>query len=78
MTQKHKCAVCGRRDVRLYRIYSRYLHEDEIRCKKHIPKDKAKWYVPLVEATDGTVWGYTAAPPGDTKRFNDLPEAEEE
>jgi hypothetical protein len=72
--QHHCCAVCQRRDCRLYRGYGTFLRDDEIFCKAHIPADQAGWYVPLCEDLDGSVWGYTSAPDDAIERFNALPD----
>lgn len=71
--QYHKCAVCGRSAVRLYRPYGEFLRSERIRCCRHMPYD-SKWYVPLVEDTDGSVWGYTSVPDDAIKRWQDLPD----
>ena len=70
--QHHKCSVCGRNDVKLYRYYGNFLREGEIYCGAHKPG--SEWLVPLVEDVDGTVWGYTSVPEDAVKRFEDLPD----
>lgn len=78
MTQQHHCATCQRADVRLYRAYGSFLRDAEIFCNEHIPAlvtDRG-WWVPLVEAADGSVWGYTSAPAIDIARWNALPNAQ--
>lgn len=79
MTQKHKCAVCGRNDVKLYRWYAMFLRDEDIRCKAHVDDPallENQNMVPLVEDKDGSVWGYTSAPDEDIFRFFDLPDNE--
>lgn len=70
----HQCATCNRNDVRLYRSYGMYLRKDAIFCKTHIPPEQVDWYVPLIEDTDGSVWGYTSCPNDAIERWKALPE----
>lgn len=74
--QKHKCAKCGRNDVRLYRYYGSFLREDEIFCRSDAPAGEIdmQYLVPLCEDEDGNVWGYTAVDEAAMKRFKALPE----
>jgi hypothetical protein len=74
--QKHKCSVCGRNDVRLYRYYGCFLRDDEIFCRSHAPEDhiENRSLVPLCEDDDGSVWGYTSVPKDAVERFQALPE----
>ena len=88
MNQHHKCSVCGRNDVRLYRWYGSFLRDDEIQCKAHMEGKNAairrwqgrewkmpEWRVPLIEDHhDGAVWGYTSCPDDDIARWDGLPE----
>lgn len=74
--QFHQCHTCQRRDVKLYRAYGSFLRDGEIFCKAHTPADQASWYVPLVEDTDGSVWGYTSVPDEAIARWEALPEGE--
>ena len=75
-TQFHKCAVCGRNDVKLYRYYAFFLRVEEIFCKAHVPAGQIEnqYFVPLCEDTDGSVWGYTSVPNDAIERFNSLPD----
>ena len=74
----YQCAVCGRADVRLYRSYGSFLRNEEIFCNGHVPGKVAErgWWVPLVEAEDGFVWGYTSAPTEDIRRWHGLHDAQ--
>lgn len=75
MNQHHKCSVCGRSSIRLYREYGNFLRDAEIQCKEHTRDgEPGKWMVPLVEDDDGTVWGYTSTPIEDWERWDGLPE----
>lgn len=50
------------------------MRDDEIFCKKHAPQgyiDK-QVMVPLVEDTDGSVWGYTSIPDDAIERWEGL------
>ena len=38
MHQHNKCSVCGRNDIKLYRIYGNFLRDDEIFCREHAPE----------------------------------------
>ena len=69
-TQHHACATCGRRDIRLYRVYGAYLRDEEIFCKAHRPDEP--FYVPLWEDSDGTVWGDASAPDAAIRRWEAL------
>lgn len=71
----HACGVCGSRYVRLYRSYGCFLRDEDIRCNAHVPAGGAFW-VPLVEAPDGSVWGYTSCPQSDIDRWIRLPDAD--
>lgn len=76
MPQHHCCTVCKRNDIKLYRWYGFFLHDDEIFCRTHAPDghiDK-QHLVPLCEDLDGSVWGYTSVPPDAIARFNALPD----
>jgi hypothetical protein len=68
------CCACGARYVRLYRSYGGFLRRDDLRCNAHVPTDGRGWWVPLVEASDGSVWGYTSCPRADIERWRRLPE----
>lgn len=71
----HVCHVCGRGDVRLYRGYGGFLHEDEIRCNAHLTT--TGWRVPLIcDPRDGGAWGFTSVPEVDVERFFAAPEAD--
>ena len=71
----HYCAACYHSDVRLYRIYGNFLRDGEIYCNAHIPPEPTRGcWVPLVEDTDGSVWGYTSAPPEALDRWRALPD----
>lgn len=71
---KHKCSVCEKSNIKLYRPYGEFLRNSRVRCKKHIPAKERKIYVLLVEDEDGSVWGYTSAPQKDIDKANLLPE----
>lgn len=73
MTQHHCCAICKRNDVRLYRWYGEFLRDERIYCGEHKPD--SGWIVPLVEALDGSVWGYTSVPEDALAQWNALPDA---
>lgn len=75
MPALHACAECGRRYVRLYRLYGGFLCEHEIVCNAHLPENP-EWHVPLISAADGSVWGYTSCPDADIARWRALPEAD--
>jgi hypothetical protein len=70
--QFHQCCVCQRRAIKLYREYGLFLRDEEIYCKAHKPD--SEWIVPLVEDEDGSVWGYSSAPPDAIQRSEALPE----
>lgn len=70
--QKHKCSICQRNNVKLYRYYGSFLRDNEIYCHDHKPN--SSWIVPLIEDIDGSVWGYTSAPQDAIDRFNALPD----
>ena len=76
MTQHHRCAICQRNDVRLYRYYSSFLRDDEIFCRAHAlaGEIESQLLVPLCEDTDGSVWGYSAVPDDAIARWRALPE----
>lgn len=76
MEQQHKCAICGRNTVKLYRYYGFFLRDNEIYCRKHAPADQIErqYLVPLCEDVDGSVWGYTSVPDDAIARFNALPD----
>lgn len=45
------------------------------RGARRIPSTRASgWVVPMVEALDGSVWGYTSAPAEDIARWQALPD----
>lgn len=68
----HKCNVCGRSGIKLFRPYGEFFREENTRCTQHKPES---WYVPLVEdEQDGSVWGYTSVPDKDIKKWESLPE----
>lgn len=72
----HQCATCKRTDVRLYRPYGEFLRATRVYCNAHLPNtDMLDWWVPLVPAADGSVWGYTSAPSADIARWQGLPDA---
>lgn len=73
--QHHRCAVCGRNDVRLYHYYGS-LHDDEIYCVRHAPAGaiESQALVPLCEDVDGSVWGYQRVPDEAIARWKALPE----
>jgi len=68
---KHECAICKRRDVKLYRVYGVQDFHPAY-CKRHIPKTNNVDYVPCVEDIDGSVWGLTSIPKDAAERFNAL------
>ena len=72
MEQAHCCTICKRRTVKLYRYYGCFLRDDEIFCKAHAPAGHIanQNLVPLIEDTDGSVWGYTSVPQKAIDRFN--------
>lgn len=71
-----KCYTCGRSDVRLYREYGMFLRDTDIKCNAHIRQNSQDWIVPLIEAPDGTVWGYTSCPEEDIKTWRNKPDAD--
>jgi len=75
--QHNVCHECGRNDVKLYRKYGSILRQDEIYCGQHLPCNR-NWIVPLVEDTDGSVWGYTSVPQEAMDRWENLPDTKEE
>jgi hypothetical protein len=70
---RYACCMCGARYVRLYRSYGGFLSCNDLRCNAHVP-DNRGWWVPLVEASDGRVWGYISCPEADIERWRRLPE----
>jgi hypothetical protein len=70
------CAKCYRSGVRLYRSYGSFLRDEEIFCNGCLdqPAEKRGWWVPLIPADDGGVWGYTSAPEADIARWEALPD----
>lgn len=84
MQQFHKCATCGRNDIKLFRSAGGFLHDDEIFCYTHCPRNTdlssdfikkcvlQTWYVPCIEDTDGSIWGYTSVPTKDIVKWNAL------
>ena len=68
-----KCAKCGKQGVKLYRAYGEFLRDDRIFCQEHVDPDSWGWYIPLIEDTDGTAWGYTSSPLEAVKRWEALP-----
>lgn len=68
--QTHRCFTCDKNNIKLYRPYGMFLRDTAIFCIVHIPEDQLEWYVPLVEDTDGTVWGHTSIPQEAKDRFN--------
>ncbi len=69
--QLHRCHVCKKSNVRLYREYGEFLREHRIYCAKHI--GKWNWKVPLIEDTWGNVWGYSSYPNNDIDKWLQLP-----
>lgn len=74
MVQIHRCAICKRSNIKLYRPYGEFLRDDKIRCRKHIPIRKLDVYVPMIEDLDGSVWGYTSVPEDTHTKWKDLPD----
>jgi len=72
---KHKCYVCNKDSVRLYRSYGTFFRESTVFCNEHVPEKSRGWYVPLCTDVDGTVWGYTSVPDSAIDEFYSLPEA---
>jgi hypothetical protein len=70
-----KCGVCGATRCRLYRPYGEFRRPERDRCNAHVLEDERGWYVPLVLDNDGSVWGFTSAPPRACGAFYALPEA---
>ena len=63
MNYGHKCHVCGREDVRLYRPGGEFLRAERIVCNAHFPAGADLiCYVPLRADKDGSVWGHTSGP----------------
>ena len=55
----HKCAKCGRPDVRLYRPYGECPRMERIVCIAHFPiPTNLGWWVPLRFDEHGNVYGY--------------------
>lgn len=75
--QHHRCMMCKRNTVKLYRYYGSPLRDDEIYCRACAPTDEIdkQVLVPLCEDVDGTVWGYTSVPADAIARFEALPDA---
>lgn len=71
--QAHKCSICGKNDVKLYRPYSEFLRNERIKCGEHVPAQELIWYVPLIEDQDGSVWGYTSVPQDAIAKWKALP-----
>lgn len=76
MEQHHRCAICKRNAVKLYRYYASFLRDSEIFCKTHAPTGhiEKQHLVPLCEDTDGSVWGYTSVPEDAIARWEALPD----
>jgi hypothetical protein len=76
MEQHHCCTVCKRNTIKLYRYYGSPLRDEEIFCHAHAPKGhiERQVLVPLVEDSDGLVWGYTSVPEDAIARWKALPE----
>ena len=76
MDQRHRCAVCQRNNIKLYRYYANFLRDKEIFCRSHAPPGliEQQILVPLCEDVDGSVWGYTSVPEDAIERFNALPD----
>lgn len=72
---KFACGSCGRRYVRLYRDYGRFLRVVELRCNLCI--ESTPFMVPCVTSPGGTVWGYTSSPAGDVDRWTARPDADQ-
>lgn len=70
----HTCTVCKRARVKLYRYYGSVLRESEVFCEACAPAGEKQYLVPLIEDTDGSVWGYTSAPSNAIARWRALPE----
>lgn len=67
------CGKCGAKYVRLYRDYGCFLRVTDLRCNGCL--ESTSFMVPLVHASDGTVWGYTSAPGADIDRWYSLRDA---
>ena len=78
MTQFHQCATCGSADVKLYRPYGEFLRDARVYCNAHVPKGEFRWYVPMIEDVDSTVWGYTSVPDDAIKLWNGLLDASDD
>ena len=66
-----RCATCNR-DAKLYRPYGEFLRSSRIHCARHVPD--WRWYVPMIEDVDGSVWGYTSVPYGAIQRWESFPD----
>ncbi len=75
MKQRHKCSVCKKNYVKLYRYYSNFLRDDEIYCRGHSPEGliESESLVPLIERKGG-VWGFGSVPHDAVKLWNTLPD----
>lgn len=76
MSNRYQCAQCGIQKYRLYRPYGEFFREERVFCKAHIPEHAAGWYVPLIENSDGSVWGYMSCPPESVQQWKSYPEVE--
>lgn len=71
----HRCAECGRGDVRLYREGGMFFREGDARCNACL--ESTDWKVPLITDPVGYgVWGYSSVPERDCDRFFAAPEAD--
>lgn len=71
-----KCTTCHRTAIKLYRYYGSVLRDSEIFCAQCAPADhiEKQLLVPMIEDTDGSVWGYTSVPEEAIQRWRALPE----
>ena len=75
------CAVCGRKDVRLYRNHGSLRDNEKIVCNAHLPNDcNLGWWVPCIfdysdTSEQGSIWGYTSIRKADMVIWYSLPDA---
>lgn len=79
---EYVCCCCGKSNVKLYRDYSCFLENINLRCTKctcihedldYQTGDSIGWSVAAVPTEDGTTyWGYTSVPDDGVKWWRNL------